>query len=51
MASSFKKTIVKLVLLIDIDMLLMVEKVLKEEYVILFIDMKKPIKNTKAYSK
>ena len=32
-------------------MLLMVEKVLKEEYVILFIDMQKPIKNTKAYSK
>ena len=52
MASSFKKAKVKFVLLIDIDMLLMVEKVLKEEYVILFIDMQKLIKKyMKDYDK
>ena len=33
MANSFKKTEVKLELLTDIDMLLMVEKELEEEYV------------------
>ena len=39
-----KNTKVKLDLLSDIDMLLTVEKVLEEEYVTLFIDMKKLIK-------
>ena len=45
MASSFKKTKVKLELLTDIDMLLMVEKTIKEEYLIQFIDMQKLITN------
>ena len=44
--TSFKKTIVKLDLLTDMDMLLMVEKVLEEEYVTLFFDMQKLISNT-----
>ena len=44
MASSFKKTEVKLKLLTGIDMLLMVEKTL-EEYVMQFIDMEKLITN------
>ena len=46
MASSFKKTKVKLDLLTDIDMLLMVEKVLEEKYMTLFIDMQKVITKT-----
>ena len=40
-SADFKKTKVKLHLLTDIDMLLMVEKALEEEYVNLFIDMQK----------
>ena len=44
--TSLKKTIVKLDLLTDMDMLLMVEKVLEEEYVTLFFDMQKLISNT-----
>ena len=46
MASSFKKSKVKLDLLIDIDMLLMVEKALVEEYVTLVINMQKLITKT-----
>ena len=44
--SSLKNTKVKLDLLTDIDMLLMVENVVEEEYVTLFIDMQKLITNT-----
>ena len=44
--TSFKKTIVKLDLSTDMDMLLMVEKVLEEEYVTLFFDTQKLISNT-----
>ena len=40
-----KKTEVKLELLTDIDMLLMFEKELEEEYVTQFIDMQKLIRN------
>ena len=43
--AALKKTKVKLHLLTDIDMLLMVEKVLAEEYVTLFIDMQKLVIN------
>ena len=46
MASSFKKTKVKLDRLNDADMLLMVKKVLVEEYVTLFTNMQKLILNT-----
>ena len=46
MASSFKKTKVKLDRLNDVDMLLMVKKVLVEEYVTLFTNMQKLIINT-----
>ena len=42
---SLKKTKVKLDLLTGIDMLLMLKKVSEEEYVILFIDIKKLITN------
>ena len=44
--AALKKTKVKLFLLTDIDMLLMIKKVLEEEYVSLFTDMKKLITNT-----
>ena len=44
MTSSFKK--VKLDLLTDIDMLLMVEKILEEEYITLFTNIKNLITNT-----
>ena len=40
------KTKVKLNLLTDIDMLLMVKKLLEDEYVTLFINMQKLLKNT-----
>ena len=43
-ASSFKKDQSKI--LTDIDILLMVKKVLEEEYVTLFTDVKKLITNT-----
>ena len=43
--AALKKTKVKLDLLTDIDMLLMVKKVLEEEYVMLLIDMQKLITN------
>ena len=46
MASSFKKTKVKLDLLTDIDMLLMVEKDIRGGIVTLFINMQKLITNT-----
>ena len=45
MASSFKKTKVKLELLTDTDMLLMVKKELEEEHIMQFIDMEKLITN------
>ena len=45
LASSFKKTKVKLELLTDIDMLLMVKKELEDEYIMQFIDMEKLITN------
>ena len=41
-----KKTNIKLGLLTDVDMLLMVEKELEEEYVMQYIDMQKEIINT-----
>ena len=44
MTSSFKK--VKLDLLTDIDMLLMAEKILEEEYITLFTNIKNLITNT-----
>ena len=44
--AALKKTKVKLDLLTDTNMLLMVGKVLEEEYVTLFIDMLNLIKNT-----
>ena len=44
--SFFKKTNVKSDLLSDIVMLLMVEKVLQEEYVTLNLNMQKRITNT-----
>ena len=47
MASSFKKTRVKLDLLTDIDMLLMVEKDIRGGIVTLFINMQKLITNTR----
>ena len=43
--AAFKKTKVKLDLLTEIDMLIMVEKVLETEYVMLFIDMPELIAN------
>ena len=43
---ALKTTKLKLDLLADIDMLLMVEKVLEEEYVTLFVDIQKLITNT-----
>ena len=43
--AALKKTEVKLELLTDIDMLLMVQKKLEEEYVTQFIDIQKLIKN------
>ena len=46
MASSLKKSKVKLDFLTDIDMLLTVEKASEEKYVTLVIDMRKLIKNT-----
>ena len=47
MASSFKKTTVKLHLLTDTDMLLMIEKGIRGGIcVTLFIDMKKLVTNT-----
>ena len=42
---ALKKAEVKLDLLTDISMLLMVEKVLEEEYVTLFINRQKLIRN------
>ena len=44
--ASLKKSKVKLDLLTDVDLLLMVEKVLEEECVTLFTDMQKLITNT-----
>ena len=44
--AALKKTKVKLDLLTDIDMLLMVKRVLEEEYVTLFIHMLELITNT-----
>ena len=44
--TAIKKTKVKLEFSIDIDMLLMVKKVIEQEYVTLFIDMQKLITNT-----
>ena len=44
--AALKKSKVKLDLLTDIDLLLMVEKVLEEECVTLFTDMQKLITNT-----
>ena len=44
--AALKKTKVKLDLLIDVDMLLMVKKVLEEEYVTLFIHIQKLTINT-----
>ena len=44
--AALKSTKVKLDLLTNIDMLLMVKKVLEEEYVTLFINMQKQITNT-----
>ena len=44
--AALKKTKVKLDLLTDTNILLMVEKILEEEYVTLFIDMLNLIKNT-----
>ena len=46
MASSFKTTEVKIDLLINIDMLLMIKKVLEEKYVTLFINMQKQTTET-----
>ena len=43
--ADLKKAKVKLDLLTDIDMLLMVEKLLEEEYFTLFLDMQKVITN------
>ena len=45
MASSFKKNKVKLDLLTDIDISLMVQKGIRQEYVTLFIDAQKLITN------
>ena len=45
-ALSSKKTKIKTGPLTDIDMLLMIEKVLEEEYLTLFINMQKLITNT-----
>ena len=44
--AALKKTKVKLDLLTDIDMLLMIKRVLEEEYVTLFIHMLELITNT-----
>ena len=44
--TALKKTEVKLDLLTDVDMLLMVKKVLEEEYVTLFIHIQKLTINT-----
>ena len=44
--AALKNTKVKLDLLTDIDMFIMVEKGIKVEYVILFVDMRKLIINT-----
>ena len=44
--ADLKKAKIKLNLLTDIDMLLMVEKLLEEEYFTLFLDMQKVITNT-----
>ena len=44
--AALKKTKVKLDLLTDIDLILGKKKVYEEEYVTLFIDMKKLITNT-----
>ena len=44
--AALKKDKVKLDFLTDIDMLLMVKKVLEKEYVTLFINMEKLITNT-----
>ena len=44
--TTLKKTKGKLDILTDIDMLLIVEKVLEQEYVTLFIDIQKLITNT-----
>ena len=47
MSRNFKKTKkVKLDLLTQIDMLLMIEKEIREEYVFLFIDIQEVIANT-----
>ena len=43
--AALKKAKVNLDLLTDIDMLLMIEKVLQEEYITLFVDMQKLITN------
>ena len=43
---ALKKTKVNLVLLTDIDVLLMVEKILEEEHVTSFVDIQKLITNT-----
>ena len=44
--AALKKSKVKLDLLTDIDLLLMVERGIEEEYVALFIDMQRLITNT-----
>ena len=44
--AALKKTKVKLDLLTDVDVLLMLEKILEKKYVTLFIDMQKLTKNT-----
>ena len=44
--ADLKKAKIKLNLLTDTDMLLMVEKLLEEEYFTLFLDMQKVITNT-----
>ena len=44
--ADLKKAKIKLNLLTDIDMLLIVEKLLEEEYFTLFLDMQKVITNT-----
>ena len=44
--ADLKKAKIKLNLLTDTDMLLMVEKLLEEEYFTLFLDMQKVIINT-----